>query len=71
MGSLPQFKDLERPHASVHQIAKDLLSALAAGNRTEAMRQGERLDSAKDDILQKLDKLKEVVKNQFGIPEER
>lgn len=71
MGSLPQFKDLERPHASVHQIAKNLLSALAAGNRAEAMRQGEMLDSAKDDILQKLDALKEVVKNQFGFSEER
>ncbi len=58
LGKQKSFMDLEGPHAKVHQVAKRLLDVLHNGDKTEVMRLNQDLRDAVQDILQKLDALK-------------
>ncbi len=59
-GDLPDFKELDSPHIQVHQVGKNVLINLESGNREEAIRQSTELVRLEQDILQKLDRLREA-----------
>ncbi|MBU2842837.1 hypothetical protein [Acidithiobacillus thiooxidans] len=65
--ALPQFKDMKNPHAQIHQIASQIQAALATGQQDEAIRQGEVLSLARDNILQKLGALREAAVKQGAV----
>ena len=61
VGDLAAFRELETPHAVVHQTALAIRAALESGNREEAMRLGSEMSRVEQEFLLKLDALSAAV----------
>lgn len=56
-GELAAFRELEGPHAMIHQTAQAIRAALEAGNREEGLRLGPEMSRIEQEFLAKLDAL--------------
>ena len=68
LGNEASFKEIEQPHAQVHELAKKAIQAFNQGNTIQAEQYLVQLETASKDVVQKLKTLKEMVindKNQY------
>ena len=54
---IPAFQETGAPHAALYTLARAVRSAVASGDRDEALRQGSELSRAEQELLSKLDEL--------------
>ena len=55
LGQMPVFREVEGPHAALHQTAQAIRASLQAGDREQALRQGTELSRLEQEVLNKLD----------------
>ena len=63
LGDEAIFKDIEQPHAEVHELAKKAIHAFDHGDKGQAEQYLEQLEVASTNVVQKLKALKELVVN--------
>ena len=62
LGQMPAFREVESPHALLHQTAQAIRAALEAGDREEAVRQGTEISRAEQEVMNKLDAMSAAIK---------
>ena len=61
LGQIPAFREVEGPHALLHQTARAIRATLQTGDRDEAIRQGTEISRVEQEFLSKLDALSAAI----------
>lgn len=64
-GQMPEFRDIEPVHAEVHALSKAVLDDLDRGDAVSAARHARELESAKNAVIDRLQKLADAAEKQL------
>ena len=62
LGQMPVFREMESPHALLHQTAQAIRAALQAGDHEEALRQGTEISRIEQELLNKFEAMSAAIR---------
>ena len=62
LGQMAAFREVENPHAQLHQTAQNIRAALQASDHEEALRQGTEISRIEQELLNKFDAMSAAIR---------